>query len=163
VAGGGLKAKIQQLLARQRKNGSFPYLIQIEYEDGGRTVTMNYVNEAEDITFEGKVYNAASFHIEPPGRDGDKIGDATLTISAIDQFWIQKIRAAQKPAKLLFIAVVVYEDGSRMAERMEEMSFTLRVARFNEMSITWTMVFDERMSIVVPSDACNAMTTPGCA
>jgi hypothetical protein len=160
-----LSAKVQKLLARQRKVARFPYLIKIEYEEDNNVFTLYFVNSDEPVTYEGNIYNAASFSIEPPSRDGDKVGDATLTISAIDQFWIQKIRAVQKPAKLLFIAVIVYdeENGREGVEPMEEMSFTLRLASFNEISVTWTMVFDERMAILVPVDICNAMNTPGCA
>jgi len=159
-----LSAKVQKLLARQRKIARFPYLIRIDHEEDP-VFPLYFVNADEPVTFEGNIYNAASFSIDPPSRDGDKIGDAALTISAIDQFWIQKIRAVQKPAKLLFMAVIVYDEdnGVEGVEPMEEISFTLRVARFNEVSVTWTMVFDERMSILVPVDICNAMNTPGCA
>jgi len=158
-----LSAKVQQLLARQKKIARFPYLIKIDHEDP--IFPLYFANSDEPITYEGDIYNASSFTIDPPSRDGDKIGDATLTLSAIDQFWIQKIRSTQKPAKLFFTAVIVYDEnnGIEGIEPMEEISFTLRVARFNEISITWTMVFDERMAIVVPADTCNAMTTPGCA
>ena len=159
-----LPAKVQKLLARQRKIARFPYLIRIDHEEDP-VFPLYFVNADEPITYDGNIYNAASFSIEPPSRDGDKIGDATLTISAIDQFWVQKIRAVQKPAKLLFMAVIVYDEnnGVEGVEPMEEMSFTLRVARFNEISVTWSMIFDERMAILVPADICNAMNTPGCA
>jgi len=159
-----LSAKVQKLLAMQKRMARFPYLIRIDHEEDP-IFPLYFVNSNEPITFDGNIYNAASFSIDPPSRDGDKIGDATLTLSAIDQFWIQKIRAAKKPAKLLFVAVIVYDkdNGIEGVEPMEEISFTLRVARFNEISVTWTMVFDERMAILVPVDICNAMNTPGCA
>jgi hypothetical protein len=158
-----LSAKVQKLLARQRKIARFPYLIKIDHEEDP-IFPLYFVNADESVTFEGNIYNSASFTIDPPSRDGDKIGDATLTLSAIDQFWIQKIRSVQKPAKLLFMAVIVYDEIEGVGvEPMEEISFTLRVARYNEVSVTWTMVFDERMAVIVPVDTCNAMTTPGCA
>jgi len=159
-----LSAKVQRLLAMQRKIARFPYLIRIDHEDDP-VFPLYFANSDETITFEGNIYNPANFTIDPPSRDGDKIGDATLTLSAIDQFWIQKIRSTQKPAKLLFLAVIVYNENNEIesVEPMEEISFTLRVARFNEISITWSMVFDERMAILVPADTCNAMNTPGCA
>jgi len=159
-----LSAKVQKLLARQKKIARFPYLIKIDHEEDP-IFPLYFVNSNENVTYDGNIYNAASFTIDPPSRDGDKIGDATLTLSAIDQFWIQKIRAAKKPAKLLFVAVIVFDEegGREGVEPMEEISFTLRVARFNEISVTWTMVFDEKMAIIVPADTCNAMTTPGCA
>jgi hypothetical protein len=156
--------KAQKLLASQRTQAKFPYLIKIDHDDDP-DFPMYFANSSESITYGGNIYNAASFSIQPPDRDGAKIGDATLTISAIDQFWIQKIRENQKPAKLTFVAVIVYDgdNGIEGIERLEENSFTLRAASFNELAITWTMVFDENMAIIVPADTCNAMTTPGCA
>lgn len=148
-------------IARQRTAAKFPYLIKITHPE---YPPMLYVNSKTDLQFNGEIYNAASFSIQPPDRDGSKIGDATLTISAIDQVWTEKIRSTQKPAKIQFIAVIVYEGNSIVGiEALEENSFTLRGASWNETAITWQMVFDENMAIIVPADKCNAMTCPGCA
>jgi hypothetical protein len=167
VDGGAVKLspKVQKLLAAQRKFAKFPYLIKISHETG-HGFPMYFANAPEDITYAENIYNAASFSIEPPDRDGSNIGDATLTLSAIDQFWIQKIRENQKPARIQFMAVIAYNDdntGIEGIEPMEDISFILRAASFNEMAITWTMVFDENMAINIPADTCNAMATPGCS
>jgi hypothetical protein len=147
-------------ITQQRTPASFPCLIEITHDD---YPDMYYTNASENITYEGKVYNAAAFSIQPPDRDGSRIGDATLTISAVDQVWTEKIRSTQKPAKLRFIAVIVYREGSISGiEPLEENSFTLRTASWGSgPSISWTMHFDENMAIIVPSENCNAQTTPG--
>jgi hypothetical protein len=151
----------QKEIARQRTAAKFPFLIEIThpvYE------TMRYANSSQNISYQGNIYYAASFAINPPDRDGSKIGNATLSISAIDQFWIEKIRETQEPAELRFIAVIVYDEGFISGvEPLEENKFTLRAVNWNETVITWTMVFDETMSLVVPSETCNAQTCPGCA
>jgi hypothetical protein len=148
-------------ITQQRTAASFPCLIEITHPEYPE---MLYTNASENITYDGKVYNAATFSIQPPDRDGSKIGDATLTMSAVDQVWIEKIRSTQKPAKLRFIAVIVYQEGSIAGiEPLEENTFTLRAANWNEIAITWSMHFDENMAIVVPAEKCNAQTTPGIA
>jgi hypothetical protein len=147
-------------ITQQRTEASFPCLIEIthpEYPD------MLYANASENITYGGKIYNAAAFSIQPPDRDGSKIGDAALAISAVDQVWPEKIRSTQKPAKLRFIAVIVYQEGSIAGiEPLEENSFTLREANWDEMSVSWSMSFDERMAIIITSVKCNAQIAPGC-
>jgi hypothetical protein len=153
-------------ITRQRTPASFPSLLEIKYYDSNSNteITLYYTNASESITYDGNIYNAATFSIQPPDRDGSKIGDATLTISAIDQLWIEKIRATQKPAKLRFIAVIVYKEGSIAGiEPLEENSFTLRAASWNQISVTWSMRFDENMAVIVPAEKCNAQTTPGIA
>jgi hypothetical protein len=156
-----MNAIVQKQIASQRTDAKFPYLIRIthhEYPD------MLYANASEAITYAGDVYAAASFTIDPPNHDGAKTGDATLTISAVDQVWIQKIRATQIPAKLQFKAVIVYEDGAVTGiEPLEENEFTLRNVSWNELTLQFSLVFDERMAVIVTSAKCNAQLTPGCA
>jgi hypothetical protein len=148
-------------IAQQRTAAKFPYLIKVTHDE---YPPMLYANCYENITYNGEVYNAASFSISPPDRDGAKIGDATLTISAIDQVWPEKIRGTQKPAKLRFIAAIIYDEGTISGiEALEENSFTLRGASWNELTVTWTMEFDNAMANRIPADICNAQTTPGIA
>jgi hypothetical protein len=151
----------ERQIARQRTAANFPCLIEISHPD--YPAGLFYTNASENITYDGKVYNTAVFSIQPPDRDGSRIGDAALTMSAIDQVWIEKIRSTQTPAKLKFIAVIVYEEGSIAGiEPLVENSFTLRAANWNELSITWAMHFDENMALVITSVKCNAQITPGC-
>jgi len=153
--------KVQKILAAQRTAAKFPCLIKIshpEYSD------MYFANSSDNVSYNGNIYNAASFSVQPPSIDGAKIGNATLTISAIDQFWIERIRATQIPAELRFIAAIVYDElGVMGIEVLEENSFILRAANWNEISISWEMSFDERMNYIITSIKCTPMTVPGCA
>jgi hypothetical protein len=153
--------KAKQLIARQETYAKFPFLIKIIHETFG---TFRYANSNEDITYMGEVYQAAYFTLDPPDKDGSKIGDGQLTISAVDQFWIEKIRTTQIAARIKFLAMIVYEDGIIAGiEQIEEIDFTLRVVNWNEDTITWSMVFDEGMSIIIPCDKATALKCPGVA
>jgi hypothetical protein len=153
--------KAKQLAARIETYAKFPYLIKITHETFG---IFRYANSDEDITYGDEIYYAACFTIDPPDRDNSKIGDGQLTISAVDQFWIEKIRSTQTPAKIKFMATIVYKNGAVLGvEQMEEMDFTLRSANWNEYTITWAMVFDSVMSIIVPCDKATSLKCPGAA
>jgi hypothetical protein len=153
--------KVQKLLAAQRTAARFPSLIKIshpEYAD------MYFANSSKSVSYNGNIYNAASFSIQSPDVEGAKIGNATLTISAIDQFWIERIRRTQTPAQLQFIATIEYDEaGALQIEALEQNSFILRVANWNEISISWEMSFDERMNYIITSIKCTPLTVPGCA
>jgi len=155
-----LSPRVQKIIAAQR-TAAFPFLIQVTqtgYPD------MYFVNSSENVTHGGIIYNAASFSIQPPDVDGAKVGNATLTISAIDQYWIQRIRETQIPAELRFIAVIVYDEyGVSGIEALEENSFTLRAAQWDETSISWEMSFDERQAYIITSVKCTPQVAPGCA
>jgi hypothetical protein len=153
--------KAEQLIARQETYAKFPFLIKITHKEFG---IFRYANSDEDITYDGEVYQAAYFTVDPPDKDEGKIGDAALTISAVDQFWIEKIRDTQIAARITFMAAIVYDDGVISGvEPIEEMDFTLRSVNWNEEAITWAMVFDENMAIIVPCDKATALKCPGAA
>jgi hypothetical protein len=151
----------QREIARRNTQAKFPLLIEITSDDIG---SLHYANSDQDIIYEGDIYYASIFALEPPDKDGDKIGNARITISAIDQEWIYRIRSTQKPARLRFIAVIIYGDnGNYQLEKLEENSFTLRSASWNEIAISWDLIFDENMTILLPAEDCTALTCPGCA
>jgi len=156
-----LSARAQKQIAEQKKHATFPYLIQViqqNYPD------MFFVNGSDNVSYRGDIYNAASFSIQPPEVEGAKIGNATLTISAVDQYWIQRIRETQIPAELRFIAVMVDdENGASGIEALEENSFTLRAAQWDEAVISWEMSFDERQGYIITSVKCTPQVAPGCA
>jgi hypothetical protein len=159
--GGSMTSKAKQRIARRQTYAQFPYLLKIVHEILGIFL---YANSDKDITYKGNVYKAACFTLDPPDKDGSKIGDGQLTISAVDQEWIEKIRSTQIAAKITFTAMIVYNDGVVSGvESIEEMDFTLRNVSWGEDTITWTMVFDENMAILVPCDKCTALKTPGAA
>jgi hypothetical protein len=151
----------QREIARRNTQAKFPALIEITHDDMG---PFRYANSDQDIMYDGQTYLASVFSIEPPDKDGDKIGNARITISTIDQEWIERIRSTQKPAKLRFVATIVYDkDGKVEVEKLEENSFTLRSASWNEIAISWELVFDENMTILLPAEDCTVLTCPGCA
>jgi hypothetical protein len=153
--------KAKQLIARLETYAQFPFLIKIIHPVLG---TFFRANLEEDIVYNDDRYEAAYFTIDPPDKDGGKIGDGQLTMSAVDQLWIERIRSTQIAAKIKFIASIVYDDGVVSGiEPIEEMDFTLRVVNWNEDTITWTMVFDSTMSIIVPCDKATASKCPGAA
>ena len=157
-----ISARVQKILASRQTTAKFPFLIKISHPDFN---DMFYINSSDNFLFQGNIYNASSFAIEPPDQDGAKVGNASLTISAVDQAWIQRIREIQKPAQLQFTAVIIYDEYGEIAgiEPLEENIFTCRAAKWNEISITWDLSFDERMGCIITSVKCTPINVPGCA
>lgn len=154
--------KAEQLIARQDTYAKFPFLIKVDHSTFEEP--LYFANAEEDVSYGGETYLAAYFTIDPPDQDGGKIGDGQLTISAVDQTWIARVRTAQTAAKITFIAAIVYEDGDMTGvEAIEEMDFTLRAASWNEEAIVWAMAHDEGMGIIVPCDRATALKCPGVA
>ncbi len=156
----------QKLITSQRTQARFPYLIKIDHDDyeTNPDFPLCFANAQNDMTYNGEIYKAASFSIDPPDMDGAKIGNASLTISAVDQFWIQKIRINQKPASLQFAAAIIYNNKEIIGiEPLEQNNFTLRAVSFDELSISWEMSFDERQAIIITSAECTMQIASGCS
>lgn len=154
-------AKVQEYLVQSDIPATFPYLIEFWKEsDTEKEDVIRYVNASNDVEYEGHTFTAASFKVSPPERSENGVKDAKITISAIDQEWIVRIREADERYKIRFVACIVYEDdGTEEIESLDDLTFTLSNASWNELSIEWTMKFDEFADIKVP---CQKLTQQIC-
>ena len=148
---------VKDKLTQSEIQASFPYLIEVwKSSDTEKEDVLRYVNSTEDKEFEGHTFTAAYFKLTPPEKTEAGIKDARITISSIDQSWIERIREADERYKIRFIAVIVYDDdGNEFIEALDDITFVLTNATWNETSIQWTMKFDEGLEINMP---CQKMT-----
>jgi len=157
----------KQQMIRMETQAKFPYLIEITHYTSKTDTTgtiYRYANSDKDITYEENTYTASCFSINPPEKRTDTITDATLTISAIDQEWIYKIRQTQKRAKIRFIAIIQYEnDNVESIEAIDDIDFDLSKANWNDTSITWTMEFDTLADIQIPCETVDERLCPALA
>lgn len=166
-----LGAKAKQKMLRMETDAMFPYLIKLNYvKDDGTEEISYYVNGDSDVNYidpdtgENVVYRACYFTLTPPEKTNDDIGDAKITISAIDNEWISKIRSTQKQSKIKFIAVIIYDENrEQVIEPIETMNFTLTKAQWTQSTIQWTMKFDDMMDISVPLEVVDSRICPAIA
>ena len=160
--GGGMTPKAQSEILRQQVHASFPYLIEITYDDYG---TFRYANSDDDLDFEGNTYTACTFSVAPPDKTESKIGDGKLTFSAIynNREWIKKIRQTQKRGKIRVVGAILYAENYSVdgIEAIYDTEYTLSDVSWNESELTFTMKFDDGMDIVMPCDTIDELTCPG--
>lgn len=156
-----LSNKAKKEILRTSTTSFFPYLLEIYHPNYG---TFRYANTSgiEGVTFEGNFYQSASFDIQPPEHTNTGVSNASLTLSAIDQEWIIKIREThtKATAKLIEAICIIGENGIEV-ESAESISFSLTQVQWNDLQITWTLVFDDSMDISVPIDVATQATVPG--
>lgn len=152
---------VENLLVQTNVPASFPYLIEIwKSSDIQKENIERYVNASEDKVFEGNTFQAASFKINPPEKTESGIKDAQITISTIDQTWIEKVRTTNERYKIRFVAVIDYENGSEYIEKLEDITFLLTSATWQETTLQFTMKFDEGMGINVPCQKLDQFVCP---
>lgn len=156
----------RQRILRLETQAMFPYLIEVTYFDEyDKPVLERYCNSDSDLIYNGEVYHAAWFNVKPPTHTNTSISDGQLTLSAVDQGWIVKVRQARKRAKCRFVACILYDDDNLVdtIEEIETMTFTLIKANWTETTMSFTMMFDDRMNLSVPLDMANILKVPGLA
>ena len=137
-----------------------PYLVEIYNEDYGY---FRYCNVDGQVTYENNVYTPAYFQIEPPEKTESGIGNAKITISAVDQEWIARIRGTQKRSTMRLIPCVIYEDGGSIeVESVDDVHFKLTAAEWNDTTISWEMEYDDVMQINIPCDVADSLNMAGC-
>lgn len=165
--GGSMTRQAKLEMEKTVTRAKFPYLIEVTYvynedtEESPHREILRFANSDDNKTFEGHTFNAGYFKMQLPQRTSSGFTDAKITISAIDHFWIEKIRSTSKRSLIRFVAVIDYdENGVEAIEPIEDMQFVLTNASSDGTSIQWTMKFDELMEIQVPIDECNDRVCP---
>ena len=155
-----MNPNIQNLLVQNDVPASFPFLIEV-WLPSQPSNKERYVKASEDKTFEGHTFTASSFTVQPPEKNESGVKDATITISVIDQLWIEKIRTTQQRYKIRFVAVIDYDDdGTEEIEALDDITFNLTNATWAESTVQFTMKFDEGMNINVPCQKLDQFVAP---
>lgn len=165
---------VKNLLVQTDIPASFPFLIEVWAEsDTQKTNVERYVNASEDKQFTETVlingvpttvtntFTASYFKVQPPEKSESGVKDATISFSTVDQTWIEKVRSATERFKVRFIAVIDYdENGSEVIEPIDDITFTLTNATWQETVLQFTMMFDNAMSIIMPCHRLDQFVCP---
>ena len=154
-----MNPSLQNLLVQNYVPASFPFLIEV-WKPSDPTNIERYVNATEDKVFEEHTFTASSFRVTPPEKTENGIKDASITISTIDQTWIEKVRTANERYKIRFLAVVDYYDEIETIEKLDDITFTLTNATWKETTIQFTMKFDEGMDVNMPCQKLDQFVCP---
>ena len=155
-----MNQNVKSMLVQNDIPASFPFLIEV-WKPSDPTNIERYVNASEDKEFDGETFTASSFKVQPPERNESGVRDANITISTIDQSWIEKVRTSNERYKIRFLAVIDYDDdGTETIEPLDDITFTLTNATWQETTIQFTMKFDDRMEVNVPCQKLDQFVAP---
>jgi hypothetical protein len=157
-----MTTEAKRKIMKMETYAKFPYLIEVTYKkNDGTQEVLRFANSDEDIEYDDETFTAGYFEITPPTRENGEISDAKITISAIDQTWIERIRNTSKRSTIRFIAVIQHEEnGETVIEPIEDMEFELTKATWDDSAIQWTMEFDNLLDINLPLDEMTSLNCP---
>lgn len=155
----------QQILAMDT-NAYFPNLIDITYYDNIGNVTHYYYNDSDSkLVYKGNTYEPMLMSVQGGKKEESGIGDGSLSLSDVDRVWTERIRNTKNRPECTHYECAVYDSGDGMTavEAVEQTSYKLKEASYDGQIMSFTMVFDENMSIVIPPDTGNPQLTSGCS
>lgn len=129
------------------QHGNIMWEDNIEQENGH----LRLVNNNAKVKYQGKTYYPAYFSFITPSEDGQKVGNTSVTISAIDQRIIEVIRSIKSAPKCVFEAFYTrLTDTQIVFSKLYYYEFQMDSATWDGITAKWNLVFDSAAQLNVP-------------
>lgn len=162
-----------QELFNEATSGSFPILADICHDNivwgdsvlGQENHHLRLINDPTRVVYNKHTYLPAHFVFNPPSEDGKKIGNASITVSAIDKRIIQVIRSINDIPPVLTIEAFFAKKKTTTNElfifsKLYSYEFSMISAQWDSVTAKWELVFDTTMQTNVPMDTANPLRCP---
>lgn len=158
-------------------SGNIPILLDIVHEDifwgeghddteendliGQTNGHLRLINNNIPVIYEKKKYLPSKFTFEQPQEDGHKVGNTSITISAIDQRIIEIIRSIESKPRAMVIAAFQKLDNTKIVfSKIYHYTFEMSNANWDGVTAKWDLTFDPAMSRNIPVDKATATRCP---
>lgn len=145
-------------LFKQSVNASIPILIDIQHDDikwednEQENGHLRLINDSTAVRYENHTYLPAIFSFTMPEENGQKIGNTSVTVSAIDKRIVEIIRSINSKARCTFMAFFAKQDASYYFSKLYNYEFEMDSVTWNGITAQWNLVFDPVMQLNVPRD-----------
>lgn len=149
---------------RQNVDGYLPVLFDIynpdltwaDGTDEQDDMHLRLINDSSSVTYQGKRYIPCAFDFQPPEEDGSKMGDATITVSGIDDRIVQLLRGCRLVSEVTIVAAFMKEqDGEDEFFTFIPLSnytFKMSGATYTRTAVTLSLTNDDIFSLNTPRD-----------
>lgn len=173
IQGKNINSVTLKELFNEDTSGVFPLLADIQHdniiwhddsmeqEDGHFRI----INDNAAVKYKGQRFIPCNFSFTFPSEDGKKIGNTTITVSAIDQRIIEIVRSINNIPPVLVIKSVyvrrtIEDKIAYEFHDLAEYRFKMNNCRWSESTAQWDLVFDSSMQINVPIDMGTEFRNP---
>ena len=168
-----------QELWKQDVDGYLPILLEIYNPDIKWTAEeqstynqdnsyIRFIADESRVNYRGKTYLPCAFDFNPPEIDGKKVGNATITISALDSRIKKLLRTIELPseARIVSLFAKTQKDGTTGAfiyqfAELNSAPFKMSTASSNKTTATFNLTFGKNMAQNIPYDVATPDRVPG--
>lgn len=116
------------------------------------------------IEYDGNVYNPYFFRFDAPEENEDTNGSATLTVSSVDQGFIDLVRSIgqDNPPVVSLVAVWIENwEGEPVFSKLEGYEFIMAGVSWDVVSMTISLGLDTLLNYDIPADKFNSVNDEG--
>ena len=158
---------------RQSTDGHIPVLLEIynpdiRWDDGSleqENMYLRVIDDSNPVTYKGKRYLPARFEFTPPEEDGKTVGQASITLSAIDSRVVQMLRSIELQCEVTVMAAfakMASKEGKVIMKfyPLERLKAKIPSASYNRTTAQLTLVYKDVLKLNVPRDIATKNALP---
>ena len=160
-------------LWKQNTDGHVPVLLEIfnpdiKWDDGSteqENMYLRVIDDSNPVVYKGKKYIPAKFEFTPPEENGKTIGQASITISAMDSRIVQMLRSVELLCEVRIMAmfVKVTTQDNKVTYKffpIDNLKTTMPNASYNSTTAQLNLVFKDVLKLNVPRDKATKNQLP---
>lgn len=149
-------------------DGFFPALVEvynpdIKWSDSSSSqddMYLRLINDSNSVKYDGKLYMASSFTYTPPEKNGQKVGDASITISVLDSRVMQMLRAVEIPCEVTVVAGFVKSGTVYKFIPLDRLKAVIPSATYDRATAKLSLTYKDVMSLNIPKDIATKDMLP---
>lgn len=158
---------------KKSSDGHIPVLLEIfnpdlRWNDGSleqENMYLRVIDDSNPVIYKGKKYIPACFEFTPPEEDGKTIGQASITLSAIDSRVVQMLRSIELQCDVKVMAAfmkITKENGGITYKfyPIEELCARMPSANYNRATAQLTLAFKDVLKLNVPRNIATKNRLP---
>jgi len=165
-----LESVTLQSLFEESRSGSLPVLMDIEHDliqwgdddleqENGH---LRLINSNTPVIFNGHRYLPAYFQFILPQEESNKIGQTSITISALDKRVVEIIRSINSAPKATIEAMYAnINEYEFVFSRRYRYEFAMDRVNWDASTAKWNLIYDKTMQNNIPRDLATASRVPG--
>lgn len=154
-------------------DGHIPVLLEIynpdiKWNDGSveqENMYLRVIDDSNPVVYKGKKYLPASFEFTPPEEDGKTVGQASITLSAIDSRVVQMLRSIELQCEVTVMAAfakLVSENGKTTFRfyPLDQIKTRMPSATYNRTTAQLSLVYKNALKLNIPRDKATKNQLP---
>lgn len=131
----------------------------VEIDHASWANPFRFVQNDEDIVFDGDTYLQFPFKIEPPHDSATDISPGTLTLDNIERTLLPSLKSAMTTGGITVrLFIVNYDEPDTI---IDFWNFELQAGRYNSKTIECTLLYENIMNESFPCDEATPARNPG--